>query len=637
VIRRSVLLLVMGAAVIAAPAAHAGPVRGQLWRHFACERVRPSARPRPASAPATESEPIARASARPHLEAVDGELHPLPIAEPVPPRGPEAPLASRDPASDPLPHNDHRCVGIPRGRAALVAKVRRLAEDPHAKIDHDMIKDAALLGITEVVPHLRAIVARRPEAKDAGTYLEIESTLLRATAATALADLDDQAAAPLLIAYLREIETRNVGFAYRDTLDALARVAPKEAGGYITDVMARLFEPSPGRLGERAYDLYPRAGLGGRAVLPVLTRATSGPEDVPMSASHNRCLLMAARLEAGDEKLAREVRKSARGSYSGTWLATCDSLWLGALLGKDVDDADIVLRHLGRPDLGMDRGIARIAYDRLVRMVALLARAEASLPSEPRARAAELARIRAARAALVKGLRERMSWPHINEPRHVNYAPKLRAAHFAALSALGDAEATAKLFAIIDDPSDRSGAPPWAAAYAVELDLPRAREHAYALIARWPTFSEDSYEGGRERLVDDLATPNADPAWTAALVAADAGTRARALFHFARTKPAGACAVVTRLAAVTRDEAAEDAYWSLSILGDACRADAERVARNAALPAAVKGMGLELSAMMRGPFVPGLAAAVEDSPTQGGDAFYRAFVQRARIIQTNDP
>jgi hypothetical protein len=101
--------------------------------------------------------------------------------------------------------------------------VRRLAEDPHAKIDHDMLKDAALLGITEVVPHLRAIVAKRPEAKDAGTYLAVESTLLRATAATALADLDDQAAAPLLIAYLREIETHNVGFAYRDTLDALAR------------------------------------------------------------------------------------------------------------------------------------------------------------------------------------------------------------------------------------------------------------------------------------------------------------------------------------------------------------------------------------------------------------------------------
>jgi hypothetical protein len=635
--RQCLCALVLGAAVFASADAQAGPVHGQLWRHFACERARPSARPRAASAPATEAAPVARATVRPRLEAVDGELHPLPIAEPVPPRGTEAPLVSRDPPSDPLPHNDHRCVGVPRGRATLIAKVRRLAEDPHAKIDHDMLKDAALLGITEVVPHLRAIVAKRPEAKDAGTYLAIESTLLRATAATALADLDDQAAAPLLIAYLREIETHNVGFAYRDTLDALARVAPQAAAVYLTDVMTRLFEPSPGRLSERAYDLYPRAGLGGRAVLPVLIRATSGPEDVPLSASHDRCLLMAARLEVGDDKLTREVRKSARGSYSGTWLATCDSLWLGALLGKDVDDADIVLRHLGRPDLGMDRGIASLAYDRLIRLVALLARSEAALPSEPRARAAELARIRAARGVLVKGLRERMAWPHINEPSHRNYAPKMRAAHFAALSALGDAQATTKLFAIIDDPSDRTGAPPWAAAYAVELDLPRAREHANALVARWTTFAEGAYEGGRERLVDDLAKSNADPAWTAALVAADPRTRARALFHFARTKPAGACAVVTRLAPTTRDEAAEDAYWSLSLLGDACRADAERVARTAALPAAVKGMGLELSAMMRSPFVPGLVTAVEDSPTQGGDAFYRAFVQRARIIQSNDP
>jgi hypothetical protein len=95
--------------------------------------------------------------------------------------------------------------------------------------------------------------------------------------------------------------------------------------------------------------------------------------------------------------------------------------------------------------------------------------------------------------------------------------------------------------------------------------------------------------------------------------------------------------VVTRLAPTTREDAAEDAYWSLSLLGDACRADAERIARTAALPPAVKGMGLELSAMMRSTFVPGLATAVEDSPKQGADAFYRAFVQRARIIQSNDP
>jgi hypothetical protein len=266
----------------------------------------------------------------------------------------------------------------------------------------------------------------------------------------------------------------------------------------------------------------------------------------------------------------------------------------------------------------MDHGIARIAYDRLLRYLARIAKDDSAAAQKER-------------AAILVGLRERARWPHVADPTHRNYAPKMRAAHFAALAALGDAEGLTKTFAAIDDPKDVSGAATWAAVDAVELGVPGAEEHAYALLARQTAFRDAELGGGRERLVDDLA-PKGDVRWTAALVSAEANARRRAIAHLVRTKPAGACEVVARLAPQTTDEAAEDGWWALSALGDACKVQAADAARDAALPPAVRGMGLELSAMLRLPFVSGFA----ESQAQKNESFYVAFVQRAQLIDASD-
>ena len=102
-------------------------------------------------------------------------------------------------------------------------------------------------------------------------------------------------------------------------------------------------------------------------------------------------------------------------------------------------------------------------------------------------------------------------------------------------------------------------------------------------------------------------------------------------FHVARLKPAAACDIVgaeaKRVSSSGFDgDAVDDAFWALTLLGDACRATMWRLLQDTKEPAAVRGMALEVLAMMRDARVSGLL----ESDDKRDDL--RAHRQRAKII-----
>jgi hypothetical protein len=107
-------------------------------------------------------------------------------------------------------------------------------------------------------------------------------------------------------------------------------------------------------------------------------------------------------------------------------------------------------------------------------------------------------------------------------------------------------------------------------------------------------------------VIDDLARRR-DPRFALGLLDRSRYAREAALHHLARLRPTAACALVGEAAVAAERDAVEDAFWALAALGDACRPEMARLATSPSQPDAVRGMALELLAMMRDRQVPALA------------------------------
>ena len=517
------------------------------------------------------------------------------------------------------------CVGPIKARASLIANlaVGPLAPGKNHSERVDRARDAALdavyFNVREAVPALRAWFALRPEARDAGDHVMLDKQALRGEAAYALAHLGDRESAPAIAALVGEFETTGVGFLWGDTLAALAQLDPSRASLYAIGFAGRTTNwklSLPGGGSKLAALDYIRPEHAATAV-PVLEKLAAKEEH---GYDHAHCELMATRARL-DEKFRVALRKQLLGHYSGTWLAGCANSVIRRL-GASPLDAEALVRHLGRDDRGMDMGVANAAYLRILELVAKLDGTPASAT---------------ARQVLRKGLETRSKWPHVADPKHANYSLHFVAFHQAALAGLGDTAARARLFAIVDDPSDHSGSA-WLAAYwALRLRLPGAVDRVAGLAARGVATSDANrsgvFEHIRGRTLDLFAdVAPADGRWAALLLDADSDASERALYRLSRQKPAGACATVTRaatkLAASSVMTQTDNAFLALTVLGDTCVPALEELFLDGAVTNEVRGSALEILAALASPRICSHLARARS------DKIWAPSIQRASVLTT---
>ena len=522
--------------------------------------------------------------------------------------------------------NDYRCIGLTRGKAGILQVLSappgtrfREHNNTTSWIRQNMIV-AAAFDLREASPPIRATLARPISDRNAWN-----KHLLRAEAAHALAVLGDQSAAPVIARSLVEWEQGPLLGLWKSTALSLFVLAPHTAEDYAVDLLQRLgrdgfqYSKQHERLEVLAF-LSPRKR---RASLDALRRLTAQPEAYDRDAdAPGYCQLMAARMTLGDPLIVDRARAQIATSLRDNWAVNCYSEWLASLFGARLDDVDTLL--------------FRVAYDRILNWLVVYKQ------HEKRARRdgdhGKLAKIRAARQVLQAGLEKRSKDPRVSSPRHVDFSTDTRAKHFAALAALGDTNALRKLQAIIVDSEDRGDAPWLAARLAVELELPNAVEFALRRLRMGLTYTTEHrwirsgrigpLETRRVQLLEVLVRTlgRQDLRWSVALLDREQAMRESALMHVARVQASGVCDVVADAAQEADRKAVQDGFWALSMQGSSCRGSMEKLVLDSDQPAHVRGMALELLAMLRSPKVEQLAGMLD------GVKDAKTYVRRARLI-----
>lgn len=497
------------------------------------------------------------------------------------------------------------CVGPAKGKQRMLAKIKTG--------DRDAIIAAIYANDRDAIPLLRDLLAA-PAASGDG-HAQMESQKIHAEAADALAYLGDTSSAGDIEKLTRDLEVHGYGTLWEDTLAALARIDASRASKYAIDFLGRAsdFRTSmPGGSDKlRALDYILPADAS--TALPVLTRLAAAEEN---GYDFALCNFQSVRA-ALDPKFHAEVRKLFAGSYSGTWLAGCDNVVMKRF-GTEAADAEVLLRHLGRDDAGLDYGMANTSYAAMLAMIAA-----GHLDTH-------------ARDVLTKGLAKQATYPHIADPRSDRYALHFVAYNLAVQAGLGDTAARDKLYAIVDDARDTSGTA-WLAAYwALRLGLPGAEDHAASLVARGATAGNDEhggiFEGIRVRVLDAFADRAPDDArWTPMLLDHDGtGTMKwpaaaeRAYFRISRHAPKGTCAAVASVAISARPSSVEYALLALTNLGTQCQQDIVTLADDSTAPSEVRGAALEIAAVLE---VPDLCTHL-DKATR--DKVWQPAIDRAR-------
>ena len=517
---------------------------------------------------------------------------------------------------------DVRCVGPKVARTELRTALELgpiLADRNNDHVvdpAHEAAVFAAYFDLQEAVEPLRAMLILPMPAGAIGTHAEFEVHGLQAEAAYALAALGDRASVAPMVELVRRLETDGHGTLWEDTLAALTRLSPPAASAYAREFLGRM-ELADTRMSmpggsSQLHVLTPIVLAQDREALEVLRKltdvedaTTGGAPRVPLADSHTWCRLMGTRLRLGDPRLVDKVRTAFAGSYSGTMVATCDNEFLGAY-GNDPKDVGILLRHLGREDLGFDAGMSLTAYGRVIALVAHLR--DRQDPAAKRAR-----------RQLLEGLRARSEYPHVRDETHVNFGRHFVVLHHAALAGLGEQGSLDVLRQRMLDAADTSGIGDLAALRALQLGLPGAIDDASARLALDVAFVNDErsgiFEDLRGRLLDALvaAAPD-DPRWTVALVDAEADVREQAIAIVARHTPQGTCDAVIGGAAEATTRGIDDGFLVLTTVGAGCREQFDRLAHDARSPAKIRGMAFEALAVLGSGVARGVREAAMKQP-----------------------
>jgi hypothetical protein len=606
-LRRTVAAsLVLLAALACTAEAEAQSYQGLFpERHLVCRSPRLEPAPR-VEAPAIASTlvPLRR---RPPPSTLD--FAPLlgidtAIQEPLPLRAPSSPTPPEPP---PVRHaqadNDYRCLGFHRGADGIVEVI----EAPHgARFLHhahahswriDNLRALATQFDARPLESLRRMLER--PVPDEG-YEVFEALDLRFQATRALGDLSDTAGAEAVVRGLRAREDRSYSLLWIATLEALERMAPRVAEDYAASVVERVARGRAKPADEHAMsdeallrEALPRLRTPHAAQLAVLQRLPKADED---------CAVLAARLRLGDATLLAAMRAELATDLRTQRGVNCYSKVMPfAFPGEAPEEVPTLLfRH------------------RTVSILRLLARARAAPPGDPRwARAL---------AELRTGLTLRRKDPDVAGDRSDRrHDPHERALFLVALSALGDAVASRELDALYGDAKDDGSAPWLAALEAMRLELPgaadgaaRRLELAMAQSTRRFDAIPDEQRGfvriGPEARVVLALAERGDPRFVLGLLAKGRNVREMAAVELGRLRPREACGLVTRHAKHASDQAVQDAFWALSMLGAVCLPEARRVYADLSLPAHVRGMALELRAMLRDSAVASELGSPPDDP-----------------------
>ncbi len=562
-------------------------------------------------------------------QAIPDRADEVAVYDPVPtgPERPEVALQNETVVIVPASRHSFKCLGSPRGMAGIL---RVIGAPSGARAYEKAFSDgwireniaaASILGISAAIKPLRLRLARPIPPPDPGRY-HYQYEKIRSEAAIALSDLGDRASAPKIAAVLRATEgSPNTGWSH--VMRGLGRLDPKAAETYAIGFFKRLANRKRKFVYRRESDSLVALDYLTAArrdeVVGALRKLTANFDDFEQDVDkHGFCKITAARARIGEEPFRSEARRKLQPDVRDLHATWCYSEWFEASFGYGPEDVDAVLRR------GRYEGINEL-IDRLLR-------------SESTADQAALALIKTAKKKLLDGLRKTSSSPRISDPTRRAYHLSARVAHFAALAALGDKQAVLTLFGHIDDPKDRSDAA-WDGAYwAVRLGVPGAIEHAlgrirsdlksYRNIRGWLRFTGWTTDDARVRLLDELVRRMgaSDPRWAMALLNKGGDIQEKALFHLSRLEPAGACEVVAGAVDHAAREGVDGAFWALSVLGKACEKTMLRLARDGSQTKVVRGMAVELLAMMRSPNAQKLIRVA------AGRKDVRFYAARARVI-----
>jgi hypothetical protein len=534
---------------------------------------------------------------------------PLPLGAPIPPTLPEPP-----PLRFAQAENDHRCLGFFRGGDGIVEVVQapmgaRFLHHAHA---HSWRIDNLRALATHFDRRPLASVRRMLERSVPDEGHEVFEALdLRFQATRALGDLGDASSAEAVVRGLREREDRSYSLLWIATFEALDRMAPRAAEDYAASVVERVSRGRARPADEHAMgddgllrEALPRLRTPNAARLAVVQRLPKAEED---------CDVLAARLRLGDAALLAVLRAELATDLRTQRGVRCYSR----------------LMPFAFPGEGPEEVPALLYRHRMESILRLIARARSAPPGD--------ARWGRALDELRRGLALRRNDPDVADDRRDDrHEPGKRALYLVALSALGDASAARELDVLYRDARE-DGAAPWLAALeAMKLDLPGSVEGAVArlelaMAESTPTFSSDPTEhrgfvrvGPEARVVLELAR-RGDARFVVGLLAKDRRVREMAAVELGRLRPKEACELVTRHAKNASAEAVQDAFWALSMLGPVCLPEARTLYADLAQPAQVRGMALELRAMLRDPAVASQLTSPPDDPI-------RPARQRAAII-----
>ena len=491
------------------------------------------------------------------------------------------------------------CVGPERARSSLLRQlalgdlVDRKNLDYWIEPAHTAAVWSAYFNVRDAIAPLRTWLTIRLDASDAHSHLMFDKQGLRGEAAFALAKLGDKPSAPAIAALLRELETTGVGSIWSETLAALTELDPARASAYALDFLARTtdFKMSlPGGSSKLlALDAI-RVDDAARAK-PVLAKLAQREEH---GYDHAYCEIMATRVRI-DPAVHVQARELFVKPYSGTWLAGCAESVI-ARMGTEILDVDALVRHLGRPDTGIDFGMTNLGYLRMLELeIALAQRRDQSADD--------------VRTILRAGLGERSTWPFLADPTSSSYAPHFAAFHAAALAGVGDGAAGRRLEMLVDDPADTSGVAWLASLYDLKLGRPGSVDRAARLIARGIAYDNREhtgvvYAGVRTRVLDAfVARAPDDGRWAVAVLDRDPDTHEHALELISRLHPRGACEAVTSAARRATGHAAEFGFLALTAYGTACIPALDGLATSKDLSPDVRGAAIEMLAGMQAPSV----------------------------------
>ncbi|MBI5534193.1 MAG: hypothetical protein HY898_15830 [Deltaproteobacteria bacterium] len=518
--------------------------------------------------------------------------------------------------------NNYLCLGLVRGRPGIL---RAITAPPGARFYGHPYEDdwridnmvaASVFNLVETRAALRAALSRPIVDKK-----DFDKTELRSAAAVALSEIGDKDSAPAIASWTEELESRTFGFQYRSVLHALERLDPAAADKYAAGMLQRVAD---GKLGARvnADLLRPVVMLtpaSRDAVLPTLRRLTSTGSSVSFDGATWSCVLTAARLRYGDPELVPLAREQIFGSLTNNLAVNCYSEWLPATIGKDPSDVEALL--------------LRQAYEPMLRFV-MRVRELRQQRATPVAASGDWER---AASKLLTEMGKKLSSPQMGDRSRNDYFPTHRAMHLAVMAGLEDANARDLLYKMIEDPTDETDGAWVAAFWALKLGLPGAAGHVLRRLEMGIEKSThlatiESSVGvlttWRTRVLGELVRvlPASDSRWAIALLDRESPTREKAVMLLSRHKPAGACQSVLAAAPKAQDDTIKQAFWALSILGDACREPMLRASRDSSLKPDVRGPAIVLLAMIRAPEARAMVDAV------AGHRDYRLYVQTAEII-----